>query len=99
MSDAQLTAGEREVLREFIFQQELEHSPVIAGGTTAADQLRRRYPGLADEEMAAVVMQVAGLAMRASGRCRCGHLRVFAELLGVISADLAHLDVDARGLL
>ncbi len=97
MGDAQLTAGERQVLGTFAAQYSIAHPLVLSAGAGAADELRERCPDLGDEEMAAVIMQVSRWAFRAARRCRCDHLEVFAEVLGAVAADLAALDIPGPG--
>lgn len=92
-ADTLLTGTERELLREFAVQQALRKPRMISAGAAAADHLRNRYPGLDDDEMAAVVMQITGWAVRTGlGSC-CAHLKAFGDLLGAVTVDLAHLDI------
>jgi hypothetical protein len=86
-----LSPAERELLCEFAIRQKPR---MISAGASAADQLRQRYPDIGDEEMTAVVMQIAGWAIRTGLRCCCTHTRAFGDLLGAVAVDLAHLEID-----
>lgn len=88
---ARLTAAQRATLRQVRAALQLGDPGLVAGGRTLADSLRSTLPGLADEEIAAVL--ATAYTWLASPTESCQHLRNAVGLVAAVTLDLARLEV------
>lgn len=93
MARAELTAGQRRVLREVAIDLRVNDPAVIPSGRELGDGMRKALPGLGDEEIAAVLIIVSTWLSHPADLTGCTHLRNAACLLTAVTIDFAHLEV------
>jgi hypothetical protein len=97
MGEAHLASGEREYLRGLTAQLAAADPRIITRGTQIADELRRSFPGLADETIAAVLYAAVCTGLTYARLTGCQHMASHHRLLAAAVADLAHLELDPPG--